>query len=303
MSPLLSPAQRHGIPRQAGLTLVELMIALAVGLLVVLVAGSLLQQARSAYQDIDDAGRVQETGRLALDHLQQALRQAAHLPWETLDGKTAPTLAAGLRGLDNSGQAELLDPATGLFGNSTGDGVNHSDVLMLGLFGTPRGSLAQVGNCSGAEVAAGPLEESARSWVIYYIAPGTGDEAELRCRYQGKNGVWTSDAIARGVEAMQLRYAIDSDGDGAPDRWLDATAMPAAAWRQVVLVRIALLVRGSQRRPGANEIAPRSYDLFLPGRRSDAAWRVTETEGEQRRRAVFQGTVMLRNLVATGAAP
>lgn len=60
--------------RQAGLTLVELMVALAVGLLVVLAAGVLLQQARESYEDIDDASRVNETGRLVLDHLQQTLR-------------------------------------------------------------------------------------------------------------------------------------------------------------------------------------------------------------------------------------
>lgn len=298
MRPQCSFSRPRRLPHQRGLTLVELMIALAVGLLVVLVAGTLLQQARSAYQDMDDAARVEETGRLVLDHLQQALRQASHLPVETLPEGGSPLLAPGLRGLDDSRQAESLDPARGVFGSSTGDGVNHSDLLMLGFFGAPRGSRAQVGNCSGADVAAGPPEETARSWVIYFIAPGTGDEPELRCRYQGKNGNWTLDAIARGVYAMQLRYAIDSDGDGRPDRWLDASSMSAPAWRQVVLVRIALLVRGLQRRPASHDATPRSYDLFLHGRRAEAAWRFTEQDQEQRRRAVFQGTVMLRNLSA-----
>ncbi len=281
---------------ETGLTLVELMIALAIGLLVVLVAGTLLQQARAAYQEMDDAGRVEETGRVALDHLQQVLRQAGHLPLESLPDGSSPALLPGLRGLDDSRQADALDPAAGLFGSSTGDGVNHSDLLMLGFFGAPRGSHAEISHCSGAQAPVGKPEEAARHWVIYYIAPGTGDEPELRCRYQGKNGNWTSDAIARGVEAMQLRYAIDSDGDGRPDRWLDASAMPGEAWGRVILVRMALLVRGVQRRPAAPGSETRSYDLFLPGRRSDPAWRVTETGQEQRRRAVFQGSVMLRNL-------
>lgn len=283
--------------QEAGLTLVELMIALAVGLLVVLVAGTLLQQARTAYQEMDDAGRVEETGRVALDHLQQVLRQAGHLPVESLPEGAPPALLAGLRGLDDSRQAEALDPAAGRFGSSTGDGVNRSDLLMLGFFGAPRGSHAQLSHCSGAPAPVKPLEEAARHWVIYFISPGTGDEPELRCRYQGKNGAWTSDAIARGVEAMQLRYAIDSDDDGRPDRWLDASSMPADAWNRVVLVRIALLVRGLQRRPAPQDGEARAYDLFLPARRSDPAWRVIESGQEQRRRAVFQGTVMLRNLV------
>jgi hypothetical protein len=53
--------------------------------------------------------------------------------------------------------------------------------------------------------------------------------------------------------------------------------MPAAAWRDVVLVRVALLVRGLQRRPASPDAVPRSrFDLFPQGRRSEATWRVTE---------------------------
>jgi type IV pilus assembly protein PilW len=66
---------------------------------------------------------VQETGRLALEHLQQALQQAGHLPWETCP--RTPRQPGKDCGLDDSRQAELLDPAAGMFGSSSGDGVNH----------------------------------------------------------------------------------------------------------------------------------------------------------------------------------
>lgn len=288
---------------QRGLTLIELMIAMAVGLLVLLVAGLLLQQARSAYQDLDDANRVQESGRMALAHLQQALRQAGHLPWEQHDGTTPMPPPDGLRGLDDSRQVEALDPAAGLFGRSSGDGLNHSDVLMIGFFGAPAASHTEVTNCSGAAASSAAPEAAQRHWVIYYIAAGAGAEAELRCRYQGRHGNWTSDALVPGVEAMQLRYAIDSDADGSPDRWHDASNLSETQWQQVRLVRIALLVRGQRRRPGASGTAARSYDLLLPGRQSDPAWRFTEQAGEQRQRAVFQSTVLLRNHPAAGSLP
>ncbi|KAF1044100.1 MAG: hypothetical protein GAK35_01888 [Herbaspirillum frisingense] len=276
-------------------------MALAVGLLVVLVAGTLLQNARGAYQDIDDASRVQETGRLALEHLQDVIRQADHFPWESM--ARPPRLSPGVRGLDDSRQVAALDPASGSFGAMSGDGVNKSDILMLGFFGAPRGSPTHIGNCSGAAAPLAPLEESARSWVIYYIAAGTGNEPELRCRYLGKNGAWTSDAVARGVEAMQLRYAVASGPDGRPGRWLDASALNEAGWRRVVMVRVALLVRGTQRRPGPTGAAPRDYDLFLPSGRADPAWRVTEKQGEERLRSVFQTTVLLRNAAFAGELP
>lgn len=292
--------QRH---RQRGLTLVEMMAALAVGLLVILAATALLHNARAAYQDIDDAGRVQETGRMALAHLADAVRQANHLPWETaLAMERPPALAPGLHGIDNSRQANRLDPAQGNFSAGAGNGFNRSDILLLGFFGAPAHAAGSIVNCSGASVPAGPLEEHARSWVIYYIAPGTGNEPELRCRYRGKSGAWTSDALARGVEAMQLRYAVDSDGDGLPDRWLDASAIDAALWQRVVLVRIALLVRGNQRRPSAPGTPARSYDLFLTDS-GDAGYRFVEKEGDRRLRAVFQTTVLLRNAASIPPLP
>lgn len=293
----------HPISPQRGITLVELMVALAVGLLVVLAATAMLHNARTAYQDIDDAGRVQETGRMALAHLADALRQANHLPWETVAGLARPpALAPGLRGLDDSRQAGALDPAQGRFNADAGNGLNRSDMLMLGFFGAPRGSGAHVGNCSGAAAATGPLEESARGWVIYYIATGIGGEPELRCRYPGKNGGWTSDAVARGVEAMQLRYAIGSELDGRPERWLDASDIDQAMWSRVVLVRVALLVRGNQRRPAGSGGQPRTYELFPCAGRCDPGWRFTEHGGEQRLRAVFQTTVLLRNATSATSA-
>lgn len=290
--------------RQRGLTLVEMMTALAVGLLVILAATALLQNARAAYQDIDDANRVQETGRMALAHLADAVRQANHLPWETaLAMEKSPALAPGLRGIDDSRHANELDPAQGkVTVTATGKGYNQSDILMLGFFGAPAHAAGSIANCSGAAVANGPLTETGRSWVIYYIAESTstGNEPELRCRYQGKSGAWTSDALARGVEAMQLRYAVSND-DGSPGRWLDASAIDASMWQRVLLVRIALLVRGNQRRPAASGMPARSYDLFLadPG---NAAYRFVEKEGDQRLRTVFQTTVFLRNAASIPAA-
>jgi type IV pilus assembly protein PilW len=278
---------------QAGLSLVELMVSLALGLLVVLAASALLLQARAAYLDIDDAARVRETGRLALAHLADALRQAGHLPREAAPTADWPS-GAVLLGDDDSSDPGALDAAAGSLRASAARGLHGSDILMVGYFGAPSSSGAAIANCSGGAVDDAPLQSDTRSWSIYYIAPGIGDEPELRCRYRGKSGAWATGAIARGVEAMQLRHGLDSDLDGHADRWLDASAIGAADWPRVRLARIALLVRGEQRRPAPAGIAPRSYRLFDEPA-GDRAWTYTEQGGEQRLRAVFRTTVFLRN--------
>jgi type IV pilus assembly protein PilW len=62
--------------RARGFTLVELLVALALGILVVGVAGSLYLANKQTFRQQDDASRVQETARAALDVLGQNIRLA-----------------------------------------------------------------------------------------------------------------------------------------------------------------------------------------------------------------------------------
>jgi type IV pilus assembly protein PilW len=65
--------------RQRGLTLIELMIALAVGLLIVAALGYLFVGNRQAFRVQDSLARLQENGRYALEVLGQDLRQAGYI--------------------------------------------------------------------------------------------------------------------------------------------------------------------------------------------------------------------------------
>jgi|GEM_PF-1579900 type IV pilus assembly protein PilW len=66
-------------------------------------------------------------------------------------------------------------------------------------------------------------------------------------------GVILTEELADGVEAMQIMYGQDTDNDGVANRFVPADQVAAgavtedaidASWRQVLSVRIALLVRG-----------------------------------------------------------
>ena len=63
-------------PRAAGLALSELMVALAIGLLLILASTTLLMATRSTYLLQDDRARVEESGRYAIDVIGRAVRQA-----------------------------------------------------------------------------------------------------------------------------------------------------------------------------------------------------------------------------------
>lgn len=71
--PMLPPARR-----MAGLSLIELMIALTLSLIVMLGVVQVFAASRAAYQLSDGLARVQENSRFAMDSLQRELRMAGH---------------------------------------------------------------------------------------------------------------------------------------------------------------------------------------------------------------------------------
>lgn len=69
--------KKHSL--QKGLTLVELMIAVAIGSILLLGLIQVFVASRNTYQMSEAMGRVQENGRFALDYLQRDIRMAGHM--------------------------------------------------------------------------------------------------------------------------------------------------------------------------------------------------------------------------------
>lgn len=67
------------IERQAGVSLIELMVALAIGTLLVLGLVEVFSASRAAYQLSSGLARTQENGRFAMDILQRDLRVVGHM--------------------------------------------------------------------------------------------------------------------------------------------------------------------------------------------------------------------------------
>ncbi len=62
----------------SGLSLIELMIALTIGLIIMLGVVQVFAASRTAYQLSEGLARVQENSRFAMDSLQRELRMAGH---------------------------------------------------------------------------------------------------------------------------------------------------------------------------------------------------------------------------------
>jgi type IV pilus assembly protein PilW len=328
--------QASRVAVQAGLTLIELMIAIVLGMLVVLAAIALLLSTKTTYTHQDDATRLEDTGRYALEIVTRALHQTAYENWGS---EGAPIVAgADFRPNIQGYDAKWLkdDPDISDIDNPQDNSVNGSDVLAVRYFGS--GSDAKgdgtVVNCAGNSVKT-PSDtddvDTMRGWSIFYVAvSSTTGEPELYCKYRGTSG-WTAASIATGVESFQVLYGVDIDGDGVPNTYLNADGVDAmdaslvlagatpeekkkdrwrkTYWKKITEVKIGLLLRA------ASMVSPSTatvqYDLFSEeyGTKhggADQGTRIMVAElaksAPNRLRKVFQQTIQLRNRTAGGGA-
>lgn len=301
--------------RQAGLTIAELMVAMTLGLAVLLAAGSLLMSSVRAHAAVMDASDMDDSGRYAMDALARAIRLAAHVDWAAHPAAD-PAAPARLAGLD----ASSLARTTPGIESPLPDEANGSDVLALRFPGSgapPNGDGATL-DCAGF-----PVHREEEGWSIFYVARNAQGDAELRCKYRGASN-WSSDAVAGRVESFQVLYGVDSDADGVPNRYVNATELAAldaalllvgatpderaadlrkrTHWKRIATVRAALLLHGPRVDAGARVV----YELFGPDhgaaysagdpgtRLAASALDAAQGEGrEGRMRKVYGATVAL----------
>lgn len=253
---------------QRGLTLVELMISLALGLLIVLAATATFLSTKNAYTAGDDVTHIDDTGRHALELIARTVRQAAYVDWGRNEAPAVvmPVMSPSIAGMDarsvKSGTAGMSSPQT--------HSINGSDLLSVQFFGAADGTML---NCAGFPIATGQ-----RGASIFYVDSDASGEPQLYCKYFG-DANWASAAIARGIESFQVLYGLDTDNDGMPNRLLGAAAINAlddatvgvaespvrnakTHWKKVVTVNVALLVRGATNTDAGGNDASVTYDLF-----------------------------------------
>jgi type IV pilus assembly protein PilW len=297
--------------RQTGMTIPELMVALAIGALVALGAASLFGIANASYGAQLDAAAVDDNGRYALELIARGVRQAGLQDWERIDPAATndPLQAPRVIGLD----ARSIAKTGAGIDAPLPDAANGSDVLAVRYHGAgpaPDGDGSAI-NCAGFGVHA--LEDG---WSIFYVAKNAQGEAELRCKYRGAT-TWGADAVVAGVDTFQVLYAVDTDkpADGVANGYLNAdqvTALDAAFlpgpdlqehtyWKRVLSVRVALVLHGA--RPGYLARETRVVDAFGAAYgdargAEDAGTRLPEADlapgMRLRERRLFATTVRLR---------
>lgn len=305
---------------QRGLSLVELLIGLALGLFIVGIAGTVFLAARRAYDLQESNVGLSESGRYAVETVARAVRQSgfSDLARSVVLERGADASDTAISGLD----ARSLKAGTEGMEQPLATTVNGSDVLALRFAGANDGSIL---NCAGFEVGIPAANRPGQlsGWSIFFVARDAHGEPELHCKYQGRNS-WSSAAIIRGVESFQVLYGVGSDTATMPTQYLTASqiddmdrrlvllgATPEQRaqdrnrrtyWKKIIEVRIALLVRSL--RAVRNDTLDQTFDLFGPAYANqhadhDPGTRIVEgdlpSKERNRLRKLFTATIRIRN--------
>lgn len=299
---------------QKGLTLIELMVAMTIGLLVSLVVGTVFVQGSRAHAEDDRYVRMIENGRFALEQIARDLRMISF--WgEMLDPAAIGTaLVAG----EDCGTA-AFDGATAIqFNNAHSSPATVQFNITANncptVTGSVRASTSQLAikHTSGVGLTAGAIDgvvylrsngtagtfiddagtvappAGYRDWPyalsVYYISETNGTPSLCRTQLSGLalEAISSDECLATGIEQFHIQFGIDSDGDGAVNQY---KANPTAAEMPTALTaRVYVLVRSESNDPAyTNSKTYHLGDLEIAG------------GGDHFYRRVFSLTVKLRN--------
>jgi type IV pilus assembly protein PilW len=307
--------------RHAGLTLVELLVALALGMLIATAAVSALIVARQGFKSVDAGSQLRENARFAASLIQRVVVEAGFE--NAAYGYFTEAKEPGLSGFDNAMIGVHTGSAAPTLAHDTRSTcsvtdtscANGDDILVVRYFGVSRGGAADgtIINCAGLPEPEG----TQRAWSIFHVVRSAAGEPTLACTYvDPATSTWNTVPLVTGVEGFQVLYGVDTlkddgtvatlpkEGDTVADRYLTARQLdstPGASvaenWSRVRSVRIGLVIRGT----APDAIAPAAAasmrvlgedDRFINS--SDigsSLW--IPADGRLRQRLVF--TVHLRN--------
>jgi type IV pilus assembly protein PilW len=262
---------------QRGMSLIEIMVAMTIGLIILLVIGNLFVGSKQNYVAQDDASRTQENSRYFSLVLGRALR------------------LAGYRADWYASYDQVFGAGVTPIGGTDNNGANSSDTLVVRFQGSGDGSSTPAGcvatnSCAGAD---GTVLDCLGNRIDRNMGTARFVENQFQVRTGGANGGtalfcsidsgtnWVE--IVPDIQNMQILYGERTGSLPNVERYL-AAGTTGQNMNNVVAVRVALLHRSA------------SNSAALPDAKTyNLAGTVVGPFNDARVRSVSNMTVGLRN--------
>lgn len=265
--------------QQQGLSLIELMIAMMIGLFLSVGTATIYFSSQRTSLSQTQYAIIEDNGRLALEILTGVIEHTGYVSTNAspLAG-TERFITSAVTTANCGGQNNVLAPA--LFGtttnNNTGDSIG---VVYIGDNNLNR-------DCSGVQLPVacrvGGVGTLASSKIYNYFSVGTNTEGVPVLTCVGSRNTQSLE-IAEGVENLQILYGIDNDNDNQVDQYVNADQV--VSWSRIISVQLAILVRSLSQVKTQDE--SKTYKLLDNS---------TITKNDKYQRAVFSTIIRLRNV-------
>ncbi|MBC8638658.1 PilW family protein [Caballeronia sp. EK] len=205
-----------------GHTLLEMTIALALGIVIVSASLALYRAQRVAFERATDAARIHDAGSIALDMLGQQIQMAGFASnlGPNADAPIFGCAQGRVVGADTAASCEAL--------------ASHSDGVQIRYSADVVSTWASSGgvptDCIGQTVADAFVTNR-----FYAKASSSSGEPELYCEGGGRQ----AQPVVEGIERLRVTYWLT----GSPSA-LDASAVARERWRDAYAADICVLVRG-----------------------------------------------------------
>ncbi len=241
------PSQRAN---QRGLNLIELMIAVVIGLFISLMVVQYLSTSSKLFKQQGVDSNLESNATFAISYLSQFIRQAGS---NSPIGSDVPFFTGSCRGSD---PGDPLNPCT-----YNSDVIGESDQIAVQMVPSSRVPGDQR-DCVGNEV-----DEGERIANVFSVV-----DSELFCRgYSVTDSAWLGDgeSLISGVDQLQVLYGI-SNAEGVVDQYVDASRVAGdglsdleeqLAWDRVRSVKLAVLVSDGTN-SGTEKPEARQYQLL-----------------------------------------
>ena len=265
--------------QQLGLSSIELMIAMMIGIFLSVGTATLYFSSQRALLSQSQSSIIDDNGRLALQVLTEIVEHTGYVSTNgsPLAGEER-FITSAVMATNCGGQSNVLTPA--LFATT----ANNTSGDSIGIVYIGDDSLNR--DCSGAQLPAacrvGGVGTLNASKIYNYFSIGTNAEGIPVLNCAGSRSTVTLE-IAEGVENLQVLYGVDDDNDNQVDKYINADQV--TTWGRVISVQLAILVRSLS--PVKNQNEPKTYTLLDNS---------TISTNDKFQRAIFSTIVRLRNV-------
>lgn len=266
--------------RQTGMSLVELMVAMVIGLFLTAGVFTMFSMSSSNVTTTSQFNQLQENGRIALAIMERDLSQLGFM-----GDITGTDFILGANAFISPGTVVNNDCSGGGFNNASlpnnqpahfrrlwgyEEGVSgqsiaclnavnsNTDVLQIkrligpSLFPAALSSSRFYAAATSSQViffnggGVVPVLDNARIWEfqhhIYYIRDDADGIPILRRRtLTTGNGMNNEEQLVEGIENIRITYGFDNDGDDAPDSFLSAEDVTNLMWDNELFQRLVAL--------------------------------------------------------------